>query len=92
MNEGGGLDPLGQASQRQITSIYDIRSLFNTSFPHPSPFLACLVDAPSVWHKALAMTFSRTSPALGGSTRIVSVTNGLFGSHATACMVCKCAA
>ena len=38
----------------------------------------------SVWHRALAITFTRTSPALGGWTLIVSIFSGSLGAHATA--------
>jgi len=36
----------------------------------------------SVWHKALAMTFTRTSSALGGATVISSMESGFFASQA----------
>jgi len=34
----------------------------------------------------LILTLTRTSPCLGGSTCIVSMTNGLLASHATAAL------
>ena len=36
----------------------------------------------SVWHKALAMTLTRTSPAFGGATVISSIESGFFASQA----------
>ena len=38
----------------------------------------------SVWHSALEITLTRTSPAFGGCTTIVSFVSGSFGPHATA--------
>ena len=40
----------------------------------------------SVWHSALAITRTRTSPALGGSTVIVSMLRGCLGARATAAL------
>ena len=37
-----------------------------------------------VWQSALAITLTRTSPALGGATVISSITSGFFASQATA--------
>ena len=38
----------------------------------------------TVWDTPLAKTFNRTSPSLGPSTSISSITSGFFGSQATA--------
>ena len=40
----------------------------------------------SVWQTPVKFTFMRTSPALGGSTVIVSIERGSFGAHATAAL------
>ena len=36
----------------------------------------------SVWQRALAITFTRTSPALGGATVTSSMESGFFASQA----------
>jgi len=40
----------------------------------------------SVWHSALAMTFTRISPARGGATTTVSSLSGWLAAHATAAL------